>query len=293
MRPLRLHVPGGFYHVTLRGNHRRPIFFSDADRDILDCIVAEALDKAGARLHAYCWMTNHLHFLVQVAEVALGRLLLRIAARYARKIQSGMQTTGHFFERRYYGVLVDADSYLLTLLRYIHANPVVAGIVSDAADYPWSSHRNYLGLRYQAWVTTEFALGVLSRNRVTARRLYGELMENREALLWGQGELQTHPDNNQVLGSDDFLMRATQCSKVRQPRISFEQLMEECASRFDVSANDLVSPRRDRRLSAARAWLCHEALSRKVDSVNGIARRLGRSDTAIRRLLERRKLKLA
>ena len=293
MRPLRLHVPGGFYHVTLRGNHRQPIFFSDADRDTLDCIVAEALDKAGARLHAYCWMTNHLHLLVQVAEVPLGRLLLRVAARYARKIQSDMQTTGHLFERRYHGVLVDASSYLLTLLRYIHANPVVAGIVDDPADYPWSSHRNYLGLRYQAWVTTDFALAVLSRNRVTARRLYGELMENREEQLWGQGELQTHPDNSQVLGSDDFLMRATKCSRVRQPRISFEQLMDECASRFDVSASDLVSLRRDRRLSAARAWLSHEALSRKVDSVSGIARRLGRSDTAIRRLLERRKLKIA
>ena len=138
-RPLRLHVAGGFYHVTLRGNHRRPIFFTDADRDLLEEVLAEALDRGAARVHAYCWMSNHLHMLVQVADVPLSRLMLRVASRYARTVQIALATTGHLFERRYPALLVDADSYLLTLLRYIHLNPVRAGLVGDAQLYRWSS----------------------------------------------------------------------------------------------------------------------------------------------------------
>ena len=64
-RRLRLHVPGGFYHVTLRGNHRQPIFFSAADRELLDRIVGDAVARSGARIHAYCWMTNHVHMVIQ------------------------------------------------------------------------------------------------------------------------------------------------------------------------------------------------------------------------------------
>lgn len=282
-------MPGGFYHVTLRGNHRAPIFFHDQDRENLNLIVAEALEKSGARLHAYCWMTNHLHFLVQLADVPLGRLVLQIAARYARRTQSALQTTGHLFERRYHGVLVDSDAYLLTLLRYIHLNPVRAGLVLDPLQHAWSSHRDYLGMRCQDWVTTGFGLRMLGRTRTAALSRYRELMTCTEELRWGFGALQTHPENSQILGDDAFLARATGLCVSRRPRTSFEALVEECGRRYGVTERDLASARRDRRLSTARAWLCYEALSGKVDTIRGIARRLQRSDTAIRRLLERRK----
>ncbi len=129
----RLHVPYGYYHVTLRGNHRQAIFFRDSDRATLELIVAESLELVSARLHAYCWMTNHVHLLVQVSDVPLGRLILRIAGKYARIVQAAMKTTGHLFERRHHAVLVDSDRYLLTLVRYIHMNPVRAKLV----DAPW------------------------------------------------------------------------------------------------------------------------------------------------------------
>ncbi|MES1192275.1 MAG: transposase [Steroidobacter sp.] len=83
-RKPRIHVPGAFYHVTLRGNHSQDIFFSPNDRWMLNQIVAEVLDRFHARLHAYCWMTNHVHLLIQVGDTPLGRLMLRIASRYAR-----------------------------------------------------------------------------------------------------------------------------------------------------------------------------------------------------------------
>jgi putative transposase len=119
-RSLRLHAPGAFYPVTLRGNHRQNIFFCDGHRQTLSQLIAEVIDRFGARLHAYCYMTNHIHALIQVGETPLGRIMLRIAGRYARTIQSALHTTGHLFEKRYHPVLVDADEYLLELLRYIH-----------------------------------------------------------------------------------------------------------------------------------------------------------------------------
>jgi putative transposase len=164
-RPLRIHVPGAFYHVTMRGNHRQNIFFSPADRRLFDDITAEVLERFAARLHAYCWMTNHVHMLIQVSDAPLGKLMLRIAGRFARTVQRHLHTTGHLFEKRYHPILVDADQYLLELLRYIHLNPVRAHMVEHPSDYPWSSHRVYLGALDQPWVTTNFALGMFHAQR--------------------------------------------------------------------------------------------------------------------------------
>jgi putative transposase len=171
-RPLRIHVAGAFYHVTMRGNHRQNIFFSPADRRLFDDITAEVLERFAARLHAYCWMTNHVHMLIQVSDAPLGKLMLRIAGRFARTVQRHLHTTGHLFEKRYHPILVDADRYLLELLRYIHLNPVRAHMVEHPSDYPWSSHRVYLGALDQPWVTTNFALGMFYAQRDQAIAAY-------------------------------------------------------------------------------------------------------------------------
>ena len=80
----RLHVPGGFYHVMLRGNHRANLFTCDADREELNNIVALVIDKLNARVHAFCWMTNHIHLGIQIGERPLGKVMQRIAVRYSR-----------------------------------------------------------------------------------------------------------------------------------------------------------------------------------------------------------------
>lgn len=141
----RLHVPGAYYHVTLRGNHRIDIFFRAADRRRLDEIMADALEHTQTHLHAYCWMSNHIHLLVQVADRPLAALMQRVGSRFARLMQKELTTTGHLFENRYHALLVDVDHYFLELLRYIHLNPVRARIVTKSEDYRWSSHRVYLG----------------------------------------------------------------------------------------------------------------------------------------------------
>ena len=100
------------------------------------------------RVHAYCLMTNHVHLAIQVADVPLGRAMMRIASRYARDIQRSLHTTSHFFERRYRALLVDADEYLLTLVRYIHLNPVRARIpltILGAHAEPTSADKSFRG----------------------------------------------------------------------------------------------------------------------------------------------------
>lgn len=127
----RLHVPGGFYHVILRGNHRENIFSNVDDQLALNAIVAEAIEKYHARVHAFYWMSNHQHAFLQIHQIKVGKVVQRIAMRYSRYRHKKLRTTGHLFERRHRAFLVDADTYFLTLLRYIHLNPVEACMVAS------------------------------------------------------------------------------------------------------------------------------------------------------------------
>ena len=287
-RRLRLHVAGGFYHVTLRGNHRQDIFHRDADRDLLDGIVADSLESTASRLHAYCWMTNHIHMLVQVSDVPLGKFVLRIASRYARRVQARMQTTGHLFERRYHAVLVDADAYLLTLVRYIHMNPVRGGLVTEAARYPWSSHRDYLGQRERPWLHTAFALRLLAADVPASRRAYRQFMAEPGAPSWGTAPLTPNPENCLVLGDNAFAARMGIATCRPRSAKTLDMLIAECCGRFHATPEALLSSSRDRALCTARAWLANEAVTGRVASISAVARRLARSETAVRQLVKRR-----
>jgi putative transposase len=286
-RPLRLHVPGGFYHVTLRGNHRQDVFRTPADRGLLDEIVAAAIRDLGVRVHAYCWMTNHIHLLVQVSDTPLGKFVLRIASRYARKFQECMNTTGHLFERRHHAILVDADSYLLALVRYIHLNPVRAGLVLEPGTYPWSSHHEYLGRRRTPWVCTDFALGMLSADPRQARFRYLDWINAADGTRWGEGELVPNPENTRVLGNDAFLARLPGNPSSTRAGSTVEDLVIECSRRFNNAPDAICSGSRSRHLVPARAWLAHEVIARGIASTSSLARRLGRSESAIRGLMAR------
>lgn len=286
-RRLRVHVPGGFYHVTLRGNHRQPIFFHDSDRDLLNRLVAEAVARYGLRIHAYCWMTNHLHLLVQVSDHALGEAIRFIAGRYARMLQQSLETTGHLFERRYYAKFVDADRYFLTLLRYIHRNPVDAGIGRDPLDHSWSSHRNYLGLEGQPWVTTAFGLRMLGTTHASACAAYLDLVGSArpddaevEAMLLGGSD-------QGVLGDDDFRSRVLSPRRTPPSSATLDELLLEVCRKSGVEESTLTGPSRCRALARFRADLAREAIARGIASVSAVARRLGRSEGALRQLLLR------
>ncbi|MFQ6003890.1 MAG: transposase, partial [Woeseia sp.] len=149
----------------------------EKDRNCLNDLMADGLDRYASRLHAFCWMTNHIHAVIQVSDQPLSRLMCWLASRYARYFNRRLKRTGHVFERRHRAILVTDDSYLLGLVRYIHLNPVEAGLVEDPEHYPWSSHRTYCGQQQLEWVTTRVVLSCFAGSVLAARRQYQQFMD--------------------------------------------------------------------------------------------------------------------
>ena len=283
-RPLRIHVPGGFYHATLRGNHRQDIFRHDGERTLLNTIVARAIGTCGAQVHAFCWMSNHIHLLIQVGGEPLSRIMHRIASEYARAFQLSLHTTGHLFENRYFATLVDSDAYLLEVVRYVHQNPVRARMVAIADQYRWSSHRAYAGSGGEPWVTTDFALGMLSADRARALVLYRAFIgESPPAEIAKQlGQLD---DGAPLLGRPGFVSRyAPQDAQ----RTQLAAIIAKACDQYGVTMLQLQSPSRAAPLVAARIWIAGQAIGGNRISLSAVARSLHRDESTLREALQRR-----
>ncbi len=284
-RPHRIHLDGGFYHVTLRGNHQQRIFVAEGDQRLLNLIVGRAVEKYRARVHAYCWMTNHLHFLMQVSDEPLGKPMRQIAAEFARAMQSKLQTTGHFFERRYHATLVEVESYLKSVVRYIHRNPVAAAIVSDPGSYPWSSHRAYLGSAHESWLVTDFVLQHFGSNRKRAVAAYRQFMDIEEDDdLYGDLEASGAAGS---FASEEFRARAHPRLARLAGRQSLSELIAEACARFEVDVGKLTSPVRDDYMTKVRAWIAYQARTRHVASLADVARELRRHEATLRQAMRR------
>ena len=154
-RRLRLWVPDGIYHLTVRGNNREPLFFDDADFQQYLLEVRQARDAEPYHLLAFALMPNHVHLVVQSqVEGSLSRMMQRTATAYARYFNARYGHIGHVYQGRFYSNLVSRDSYFLEVTRYVHLNPVRAGLARRPADYSWSSYRSYVGLEenYAGWI---------------------------------------------------------------------------------------------------------------------------------------------
>ncbi len=280
-RPLRIHFPGAFYHATLRGNHQQAIFQIAADRLRLNEIVADALETYGARLHAFCWMTNHLHFLIQVGDEPLGSAMRQIASEYARGFQRKLQTTGHLFERRYHARIVNVESYLLALLRYIHMNPVSAGIVKRPYEYRWSSHHGYAGTESISWLTTDFVLAMLAPDRGDAMAAYLRYMDcTADEVTDPLVESAPHSGAGAPGAARTASMAGT-------PPQTLEKLIDEACHRFNTTLEQLHSDSRDVYLMQVRGWIAKCALERRIANLSQIARALGRDRATLRHAIGR------
>ena len=275
------------YHVTLRGNHQQDIFFAPADRQRLNELFTRVLVEFDARMHAYCYMTNHIHALIQVGAAPLGGLIMRVAGQYARVTQSRLQTTGHLFEKRYHALLVDADQYFLTLLRYIHLNPVEAGLAASPEKYPWSSHHAYVGTRTEPWVTTDFGLSQFSADRVRAIGAYQRFVTSATTADGTSSPLpKCHPDDQRILGTDDFANRVLGSNWKPKSRRTLDQLIHDACKHFHCRPDDLGSTSRKSHLVAARAWVTREAVTGRIASIAEVARRFNRDESSLRHSLK-------
>lgn len=144
-RPYRLQGEGLLYHITSRGDDRKKIFISDVDRLKFFEYLLAAKEKFDFYLYAYCLMGNHYHLLLETTQPNLSRIMQFINTAYTVYYNKKRNKCGHLFQGRYKSLLVDGDTYLLELTRYIHLNPVRAKIVDIPEQYRWSSYNQYLG----------------------------------------------------------------------------------------------------------------------------------------------------
>ena len=286
-RKCRIHLPGGLYHAILRGNNRQDIFFSRSDRRNLEKLAAEAAQRFRCRIHAYCWMGNHIHLAVQVAELPLGRFVQYLASQYARKINWRLGRTGHLFERRHRAILVDTDEYLLGLVRYIHLNPVAAGLVSDPSDYPWSSHRAYLGNAAKPWLTTDWVLSMFATTADSASQQFARFVANDSSDTGAETfEAGTMADHR-VLGDDRFAARLQREPVRADASLDLDALIRIHCERCGVEPSVLANPGRQRRFAEIRARIACEATDSGIATLAEVARHFNRSDSVVCRAVRR------
>lgn len=283
----RLHVPGGIYHVTLRGNHQQPIFFRDSDRCLLDGIVERSIERCNARIHAFCWMTNHIHLLVEISDMPLGKLMLRIGSGYARTVQLRLETSGHLFERRYHASLVNTDRYLLAAVRYLHRNPVEGGLARDPAQYRWSSHRAYLGRDHKPWLTRSLVMRVLATDRREADLAYRRLMAMSCDTVPEYPPVGAAPEMSSSARFGPLMQPAVRAPLEIPPAGTLDELVHECCRQFGVTRSQLTARGRSQNLKCARVWLGQQAVHRRIASICAVARLLERSEGAIRHAMNR------
>lgn len=158
-RPLRLEYPGALYHVTSRGNAQADIYIDDADRRIFLRVLGKAVTKQRWLLHAFCLMGNHYHLLVETPQPNLSRGMHQLNGAYSQCLNRRHRRVGHVLQGRFTAILVERESYLLELARYVPLNPVRAGIVDLPETWPWSSYRATAGLEpAPPWLTTQAVL---------------------------------------------------------------------------------------------------------------------------------------
>ena len=167
------------YHVVLRGINRQDIFFDDDDFQRFLETIEQKKSESQFDLYGYCLMSNHVHILVREKSDKISRIMSRIGTSYAWWYNRKYDRSGHVFQGRYGSECVEDDTYLFTVIRYIHNNPVKAKIVKEAEDYRWSSiHAYYGGREYPVGITeAEFILGMINENKTEAFKEFKEFMK--------------------------------------------------------------------------------------------------------------------
>ena len=154
-RPYRLQAEGCLYHITSRGNERKAIFSDKKDYEKFLHYVVEARDKFQFYLYAYVLMTNHYHLLIETAHPNLSRVMQYLNTAYTVFYNHRHKRSGHLFQGRYKSIVVEKDSYLLELTRYIHLNPVKAKMVKTPEKYLWSSFGEYTQNKKEKFIDKE------------------------------------------------------------------------------------------------------------------------------------------
>jgi len=325
-RAARLDAPGALHHVMVRSIERGLLFRDDRDCAAFVARLAQVVHRTGLAVLAWALLPNHLHLLVRTPAAPRGRLyrptlptaMRQLLTGYAGAFNRRHKRVGHLVQNRYRSTLVDEESYLLELVRYIHLNPLRAGVVRDLAAlgrYPWSGHSAILGHVDRPWQASADVLGRFGASRRTAGRRYRDFVAagvakgrrpefqggglRRRAGGWTEvaalrrGREHWSADER-VLGSGAFVeavLRESGPPKTAWPRpralAALPLLLRRCAELWGVGLVELQQGSRRRRVAEARAVIASLAVVRLGLPAALVARELAVTPAVVRRGVER------
>lgn len=312
-RKARLDVPGSLHHVMVRGIEGRDIFVDEEDRKAFVVRMGNLVQETGTRILAWALMGNHIHLQIISGPPGLSTFMRRLLTGYAYYFNRKHRRFGHLFQNRYKSILCDLDPYFLELVRYIHLNPLRAGIVKDLEEleeYPWCGHGMVTGKQKNEWMEKDFVLGFFGQKERKAIRAYKAFMEagkdqgqrlelvggglvrskggwSRVLSLRRQGEAEAHDDR--ILGDGDFvqaILKEADQTLARQIRVrkkagSILKIIQKRCREAGIHENELRSGSRRKAVSELRRDISFY-LNRELGiSMAEIARHVGVGTTAV------------
>ena len=217
-RSLRIEYEGAVYHVTARGNERKPIFKDGEDHKRLLQIIFQAKEKYDLKIISYVLMPNHYHLLLETPEGNLTKSMKYIQTNYAIYFNRRHKRSGHLFQGRYKAFIVEKESYLLEVSRYIHLNPLRAGMVKRLEDYEWSSYPEYMGKKKSDWIESGMILEQFGGSRDNREKRYREFCYAGKGVRWEGFKEDIY--GGFILGSKGFTQKVK--ARMKKMKISGE-----------------------------------------------------------------------
>ncbi len=285
----RVHFPGALYHVISRGNQRQRVFRDDQDHRRFETLLSEAVKGHALTLYAYVMMPNHFHLLLEVSRAPLSKAMQSLLYRYTYYYNRRYRKIGHLFQGRYKAIVCDRDSYLMELIRYLHLNPVRAGVVKDPRQYRWSSHGEYLRGRSDHGIAVDQGLKLWGAQRGQALKAYqGFMSDGRGA---GHQEGYYEVKEQRYLGDEKFVEDVHQAvddqERSRPVRITMADVIQAISADAGVASGVILNKGRGRKESRLRAEAAY--VGREVGGIGltEAAKYLGRDPSTMSLALTR------
>ena len=301
-RPLRIEYPDAWYHVMNRGRRAETIFADDKDYLAFTELLKETSEMWNIRVAAYCLMPNHYHMLVQTPEANISRSMRHLNGVYTQRYNSRHRCDGQLFRGRYKSILIDTDSYLLQAVRYIHRNPLRAGLADTLDAYKWSSHKGYISIAGKwDWLYKNPVLAMLSKNRQNWLRYYKNWVtidENDEVSETINGKKwpvylgpQSFIDMIKERYGKEKIKRDVPSSRELLP--DKDRILEEVCRAYHTTVPEILKMRRGKRNEARNVAIY---LTRKLrrDTLKDIGRQFDiDTDSTVSSIMERMKKRVA
>lgn len=278
----RLFAPGLLYHVIARGNQRQLTFVTERDYDAYLSRLASYQKRYSTKLYAYCLMPNHVHLLLETSGVPLAKFMQALQQSYTQWFNRVHDQVGHLFQGRYKAIICDRDEYLVSLVRYIHLNPVRARLVEDPEVYPYSGHRAYLTDDRRALIDPGPVLTILGGQAAYRRFVTASIDAGHDARYYQTAD-------QQFLGARPAAQPAGQAAQAagvlhRKP---LDVVVEMLARQIPLDSSTLRSPDRSQPVATARAVLSFVLVRRLGYRVADVAVALGRDVATISVIVSR------